>query len=248
MCSAAAQILFLHYPWFIDTITPDSGDTWVDGARGWGHSLWHSGHCCDGEPHNSPALSDVTCLASHYGANTTTGHVLKPFQFWQDNFLLIKVHYLQVDGEVVLKTSLHRGLLIFCDSFPKINLCSFPPPWWTKMLRQGRRKTVWAMGWGGGGGVHLNMHCNDLSLHGGRRVQFRCCFSWQLHFGLGGYNYTSNVHAEFYASDIKMIPTWLNVNCFLHWSSCDNSSQAQAGAQLVSGAGSGCKLITFTLM
>ena len=153
VCSAADQILFLHYPWFIDTITPDSGDTWVDGARGWGHSLWHSGHCCDGEPHNSPALSDVTCLASHYGANTTTGHVLKPFQFWQDNFLLIKVHYLQVDGEVVLKTSLHRWLLIFCDSFPKINLCSFPPPWWTKMLRQGRRKTVWAMWWGGGGGA-----------------------------------------------------------------------------------------------
>ena len=26
-------------------------------------------------------------------------------------------------------------------------------------------------------GVHLNMHCSDLSLHGGRRVQFRCCFS-----------------------------------------------------------------------
>ena len=31
VCSAAAQILFLHYPWFIDTITPDSGDTWADG-------------------------------------------------------------------------------------------------------------------------------------------------------------------------------------------------------------------------
>ena len=230
VCSA--QILFPHYPWFIDTMTPDGGDTWADGARGWDHSLWHTGHCCDCEPPNSPALCPVSPAWPRIMALIQQPDTFyKPFQFWQDNFLLIKVHYLQVDGDVVLKTSLHRGLLIFCDSFPKINLCSFPPPWWTKMLRQAgekenclsnvvrqRRRR----------GVHLNMHCNDLSLHGGRRVQFRCCFSWQLHFGLGGYNYTSNVHAEFYASDIKMIPTWLNVNCFLHWSSCDNSSQAQA--------------------
>lgn len=48
VCSA--QILFPHYPWCIDTVTPDGGDTWADGARGWDHSLWHTGHCCDCEP------------------------------------------------------------------------------------------------------------------------------------------------------------------------------------------------------
>ena len=30
VCDAAAQVLFHHYPWFIDTMTPDSGDTLGD--------------------------------------------------------------------------------------------------------------------------------------------------------------------------------------------------------------------------
>ena len=51
-------------------MTPDSGDTLGDETI----------HCRTRaivvtEPHNSPALSDVTRLASRYAANTTTGHV-----------------------------------------------------------------------------------------------------------------------------------------------------------------------------
>ena len=59
------------------------------------------------------------------------------------------------------------------------------------------------------------MHCNDLSLHGGEgSVQMLLLLT--VAFWVRRLQFTSNAHAEFYASDIKMIPTWLNVNCFLH--------------------------------